>query len=130
MSKVFSITDKLNDKRRKEHVEFYRMRLQTVRRIVQCSSCQFKCAMCGYHLRESDSSPKATPPFPELNLCESCRAELDAFLEISSGKKESHILWHNEEWLKLWSVWLQYQQALRAFKGSTEFQQLGHEEET
>ncbi len=124
MDKVLSITDRLADKKRKQQVELYRNKIETIRRIVQCSSCHFKCAMCGHHLNATDSScPTAFSP-PGLNLCENCRTEFEDFLKISKGQNLSDIFWHNEEWVKLWAAWMDFYQAIGAFGNSAEFAQL------
>ena len=124
MDKVLNITDRLADKKRKEQVELYRNKIETIRRIVQCSSCHFKCAMCGYHLNVNDSSsPPANSP-PGLNLCENCLTEFEDFLKISRGQKSSDIFWHNAEWVRLWAAWMDFYQAIGAFRNSAEFAQL------
>ena len=124
MDKVFNITDRLKDKKRKQQAELYRNKIETIQRIVQCASCHFKCAMCGHHLNTPDSSCPPTLAPSGLNLCENCRAEFEDFLEISKGKKTSNIFWHNDEWGKLWAAWMAFHQAVSEFKRSTEFQQL------
>jgi hypothetical protein len=80
--------------------------------------------MCGYHLNTADAPN--TPPFSPSNfyLCESCRAEFKEYMDITSGKKKSDISWHNREWVKLWSAWFDFQQAIQEFKDSIEFELL------
>ena len=124
MSKVLNITGRLEDKKRQIQAENHRAKMETLQRIVQCSSCHFKCAMCGYHLNAEDESPATLPSTPGIYLCESCRAEFKEFLEIKSGKKKADIFWHNREWMQLWSAWLHFQQAIKDFKDSIEFEQL------
>lgn len=124
MEKVVNLTDRLEDKKRKEQVENHRHKSETVQRIVQCASCQFRCAMCGHHVKETEA-PCVSPSFPEdCNLCQTCRAEYEDFLEISKGKKGSGVFWHNMEWLKLWTAWSDYQKAIGEFRNSDEFRQL------
>ena len=124
MDKVFNIADRLKDKKRKEHEKTYREKAATVQRVVQCSSCQLSCAMCGSHLDASDSSCPPALSYPNLNLCEYCRAEYNDFLEMSKENKSPEIFWHNEEWMKLWSAWIDYHKAIRKFRNSNEFRQL------
>ena len=124
MNKVLNITNRLEDKKRKIQAENHRDKMETLQRIVQCSSCHFKCAMCGYHLNTEDESPAAPSSPPGSYLCESCRAEFKEFLEIKRGKKEADIFWHNKEWMQLWSAWFHFQQAIKDFKDSIEFEQL------
>jgi len=124
MNKVLNITNRLEGKKRKLQAEIHRGKMETLQRIVQCSSCHFKCAMCGYHLNTADS-PYVSPSSPSnFYLCESCRAEFKEYMEMKKGKNESDIFWHNREWVKLWSVWFDFQQAIKEFKDSVEFEQL------
>jgi hypothetical protein len=124
MNKVLNITNRLEDKKRKLQAETHRGKMETLQRIVQCSSCHFKCAMCGYHLTTGDS-PHAPPSSPSnFYLCESCRAEFKEYMEMKSGKKESAAFWHNRQLVKLWSAWFDFQQAIKEFKDSVEFEQL------
>ncbi len=124
MDKVFSITDRLKDKKRKEREESYRQKAETVQRVVQCSSCQLSCAMCGSHLDAPDMSCPPASSYPNLNLCEYCRAEYNDFLEISGKNKSSDIFWHNKEWMELWSAWIDYHKAIKKFRNSREFERL------
>jgi hypothetical protein len=121
MNKIFDIQDRLKDKKRKQREESCRQRIQTVNRVVQCSSCHFRCTMCGHHLIETESSRPLASPCSDLSLCEDCRAEFEDFLGMSREKRGSYILWHNKEWMKLWSAWLDYQLAIREFSNSVEF---------
>ncbi len=125
MNKVLNITSRLEDKKRKHQIEIYRDKIETVQRFVQCSSCHFKCAMCGHHFENTESIyPPSSSPSPGFYLCESCRAEFEDFLKITSGKKGSDVFWHNKEWVKLWSSWLDFRQAIGDFKNSAEFEQI------
>ncbi|MBW1901918.1 MAG: hypothetical protein JRJ20_09810 [Deltaproteobacteria bacterium] len=124
MDKVFSITDRLRDKKRKEHEETHRQKAATVQRLVQCSSCQLSCAMCGSHLDAPDSSCPPASSYSNLNLCECCRAEYNDFLGMSNENKSSEIFWHNKEWMKLWSAWIEYHKAIKKFRNSNEFRRL------
>ena len=93
MDKVLSITDRLKDKKRKKHEELYRQKAETLQRIVQCSSCQLSCAMCGSHFDMPDVVCPPASSYPDLNLCECCRAEYNDFLEMSNENNRSrHLL--------------------------------------
>ena len=124
MNNVFNISDRIKDKKRKEQVKAYRNRAETLHKVVQCSSCHYKCAMCGPHLGDADSSCPSPSSQPGFNLCESCREEFNDFFEMSRGKKGSDIFWHNKQWMKLWSAWLDYHRAIREFRNSLEFELL------
>lgn len=123
MEKVLNITSRLEHKRRKEQAEEYRDRFQAVQRVLQCSACQYKCAMCNWHIDRSDPSDPPKPSSPtEFTLCESCRAEFEAFRKASQeGSLESDVFWHNKEWLELWRSWLNYQRSIEKFRNSFDF---------
>jgi hypothetical protein len=124
MDKVLSITGRLEDRKRKQQLESDRQKVETIQRIVQCASCHFKCAMCGYHLKERKESYSSASSSRDFILCQSCEAEFQDFLEMAKSKEGSDIFWHNEEWLNLWSAWVDYQKAVKAFKKSPEFYQM------
>jgi hypothetical protein len=131
MSKVLSISDRLDEKRRREQLERHHSKVETVKRVVQCSACHLKCGMCGIHFDADDSS--CCPPFSSsqvFNLCETCRSEFDDYLKMVDGQKGADIFWHSEKWLKLWSAWVEYQEAMAAFRNSREFRQLIDEPDT
>ena len=122
--KVLDITQRLQEKCRKQHIEANRDKVETTQRIVQCGLCQIKCAMCGYHARSADSPRQLIlSPFG-FSLCEICSAEFEDFLKIKQGKLEADVFWHNTEWLKLWSAWLDFQRTIMDFRNSSEFKQL------
>jgi len=125
MEKVLSITARLEDKRRKEQVEAYHDTFEAVQRVLQCSACQFKCAMCNRHIDRSD--PPNAPPSSqtEFNLCESCLSEFEAFKKVSQeGPAQSDVFWHNSEWLEFWRCWLDYQRSIQNFRNSFESNKL------
>lgn len=125
MNKVLNFTDRLEDKKREKQLKAHHYKLKTIQRIVQCSSCHFRCAMCGYHMDAKDPSSSTASTSPRnFVLCESCQAEFEDFVQIKSGKRQSNIFWQNKEWVKLWSAWKDYQQAIGDFRNSREFKQL------
>lgn len=127
MNKVLDITGQLEGKKRKKQIEAYSDKIEAVKRTVQCSSCRSRCAMCGCHLNATDSFCPQASFTPDFNLCESCRAEFEDFLKMTGRKKGSDSFWHNKEWMKLWSAWLDYRQAITEFRNSTEFKQMHKE---
>ncbi|MCD4715769.1 MAG: hypothetical protein K8R45_03385 [Desulfobacterales bacterium] len=118
MTKVLNIEDRLEEKKRKKEVYDHRHKLGTLQRVVQCASCHFRCAMCSYHLEASDSPYPPNSSSADFHLCESCRSEFEDFLKMKDPNEGSHIPWHNKEWKKMWSVWIDYQQAIREFRNS------------
>ena len=126
MDKILNITARLENKKRKEQIEAFRLKVEAVRMIAQCSTCQLKCAMCGHHV-EAGSCCDSTDR--DLNLCENCQAEYADFQDMMSGKRIMEVFWHNEAWMNLWSTWLKYQEAIRKFKSTPEFKQLAAKSE-
>ena len=124
MKKVLNITSRLEHKKRQGEIESHKKKIETILRIVQCASCRFKCAMCGFHLNDTEKADHKTSHPLDLHLCESCRSEFEDFLETETGKPVSDIFWHNEEWKRLWSAWFEYQKAIKAFRHSRAFHNL------
>ncbi|MFH1629031.1 MAG: hypothetical protein ABIE47_09945 [Pseudomonadota bacterium] len=125
MEKVLNITARLEDRRRKEQVEAYRDKFEAVQRVLQCSACHFRCAMCGRQTKGPDSSSPPQPALAESSLCESCLSEFEAFQKISKeGRSEADIFWHNDEWIELWACWLDYQRSIEKFRNSFDFNRL------
>ena len=120
MDKVIDIQERLDRQRQGRQVREHRNKIQALQRVLQCTSCQFRCAVCGHHLNEA---PDAPGPLGYV-FCDSCRGEFEAFLEISSGESSPDVFWHNEAWLEMWSAWLDYQQAIHRFMHSREFMKL------
>ena len=129
MDKVLNINDRLKDKKKKKHEEFHRHRMETVQRIVQCSSCHLTCAMCGSHMEAPDQCCPSASSQPSLNLCEFCSAEYNDFQKVSELDKNPEISWHNKEWMELWSSWENYRKAIKIFRNSKEFKQMLEDKE-
>ena len=91
MEKILSITGRIEEKKQKQEAESCRHKIETAQRIIQCSSCHFRCAMCGYPLESSDRSSSQVLSCLDFPLCENCRHEFEEFMSIRSGKKESDI---------------------------------------
>jgi hypothetical protein len=124
MDKVLNLTGRLEDRKRKQQLASHRQRIETIQRIAQCSSCHLKCAMCGERLKGNEAPYSPNIPSREFVLCQGCNLEFQDFMEMTKGKEGSGIFWHNKEWRNLWSAWLDYQRAVKAFKKSTEFYQM------
>ena len=125
MEKVLSITARLESKKRKEQVETYRERFEAIQRVLQCSACQFKCAMCNRHIEPDEESDASSPPEEEFNLCESCLSEFEAFKKMSGERSDKpDVFWHNREWLELWKCWMAYQRSINNFRNSFNFSKL------
>ena len=129
MSNIINIDDKLEEKKRKEQVEYYQEKIDSILRTVQCSSCHLKCAMCGYHIDDLECGCSQSEYFHDFILCEECRDEFEDYLDSSRVQGSREFMWHNDEWKKLWASWLQFQKAIKEFRNSAEFRQLMEEVE-
>ena len=124
MDKIVNLEERIEDREKKKQLKQYRGKIETLKKIIQCTSCHFKCAMCGLQMEARGSSREAHLAPIGLNLCESCRDEFDDFLSISRGVNRSDIFWHNQEWKDMWSAWLKYRKSINTFMDSPEFRLL------
>jgi hypothetical protein len=120
MTKIVDMQHQIQKKRQKELLEKYKGRVETVQKMIQCSSCHFRCSMCGMQLEKSHGVKSS----PGLTFCEGCRQEFEEYQDISKGKKQPEVFWHNADWLNVWSSWLSYRRAISAFMNSREFKLL------
>ena len=120
MTKIVDMQHQIQKKRQKELIEKYRDRMETVQKMIQCSSCYFRCAMCGMPVERS----RAVKSSPGLTFCEGCRQEFEEYQDISRGEKQPELFWHNREWQNVWSSWLGYRRAISEFIKSRGFKLL------
>ena len=120
MTKIVDMQHQIQKKRQKELIEKYRDRMETVQKMIQCSSCYFRCAMCGMPVERSS----AVKSSPGLTFCEGCRQEFEVYQDISRGEKQPELFWHNREWQNVWSSWLGCRRAISEFIKSTGFKLL------
>lgn len=123
MDKVLNIEDRLQANRRRRELEARSHKVEAVRKLVQCTSCRLRCAMCGCQVENQDLQPSR---FGELDfvLCTSCKTDFDDYKAVAEGRSAPESFWHNEQWAALWSAWLDYQSAIRKFINSEEFKEL------
>jgi hypothetical protein len=125
MDNVLNITGRLEHKKRKEQIEAYREKFDTIQRVLHCSSCHFKCAMCGYHIEPPDAEGPPSSAGAEFNLCERCAAEYEDFKRMKQGRADdSHPFWHNAEWMAFWTAWCEYQRSILRFRNSLDLKNL------
>lgn len=127
MTKIVDIHDQLQKKKKKENLEKYRGRLYSIQKVIQCSSCRFRCAMCGAQVTSGESA--APTPFG-LSFCGDCRAEFEEFVSVTKGRKPPEVFWHNQEWTEVWKAWLDFRKAISAFVASKEYNLLLEELES
>jgi len=125
MDNILNIEDLLQTKRRRRELETKTRKVQALRKLVQCASCRFRCAMCGSRLDGDEMRPTS---FEDLDfiLCENCQTDFDDFRAMMQKEGPPDCFWHNEEWMTLWSSWIGYQRSIRSFMNSEEFKQLMH----
>ena len=125
MDKVLNLTHRLQDKRRKEQIEVYREKFDTVQRILHCSGCQYKCAMCGYHIETTDAETPTSRRDTEFNLCDSCASEYEDFKRRKQGKMDdAGPFWHTDDWMAFWTAWCEYQRSINRFRHTFNLKQL------
>ena len=127
MTKIVDIHDQLQKKKKKENLEKYRGRLYSIQKVIQCSSCRFRCAMCGAQVTSGESA--APTPFG-LSFCGDCRAEFEEFVSVTKGRKPPEVFWHNQEWIEVWTAWMDFRKAISAFVASKEYNLLLEELES
>lgn len=122
MDKVVNIRERLERKKQKKRREQDREKLEAIQKLIQCTSCHLRCAMCGLYIKESNASNEPGSTYG-YTFCKNCKGEFDAFLSVSRGER-SDVIWHNKEWINMWSAWLNYRKAVTAFMDSPEFKLL------
>lgn len=121
MTNILDMTDRLQIKRKKEQLETYRDKLEALQKLVHCSCCLLKCAMCGAKVSGALEDRPSGRPLADFAFCEGCREEYEDFLSTARGTKNSDAFWQSKSWLKLWSTWLAHQEAIKEFRNSREF---------
>jgi hypothetical protein len=120
MDKIVDINERIDRIKQRKQWEQHRGKIKAIHKIIQCSSCHFRCAMCGVYLKETDSTSDAEPTLGHT-FCASCRGEFEDYLSVFKGKKPSDVFWHNKEWESMWSAWLNYRRAITGFMNSSEY---------
>ena len=127
MSNIVDMRERIAAKEQKEQLEKYRGRVETIQKMIQCSSCSFRCAMCGQQAKGCETAKSRPSDTLGLPLCEDCGEDFREFLSITRGKKAPTLFWHNKEWQGVWSALLDYRKAISAFVASREFNLLMEE---
>ncbi|MBI5583737.1 MAG: hypothetical protein HY892_07920 [Deltaproteobacteria bacterium] len=124
MADIISIDERLKDQREKRLSDKKKRRLDSLRLVMQCTSCPHKCAKCGSQLETP--APRVLSPELPLRLCAGCWEEYQVFRESQSGAPASVELepYYNAAWSEVWKTWLEYQRRLHRYRSSPEFLQL------
>jgi hypothetical protein len=119
LSKIHDLSGILEDRKKKEQLKLNTRRVESLRRVLQCSLCGFRCPLCGVQLEQTDTaSCRCGDIQSPMNLCAGCRAEFEDYMRSLSSGKEGALFWHTDEWRRFWASWLSYQEALLAFRKS------------
>ena len=129
MADIISIDGKLDLTKNKKEALIRKRKIQAVQKVFQCTHCVLKCEKCGTQLQlETPPDPeKQVAPTIPYRFCDSCRDEYLDYLERLQGRGDPECYWHNEEWLALWQVWIEYQGSIDRYLKSKEFVQLLNE---
>jgi len=125
MSNIIDIEDRIKLEQKKKAKVDRAKKLEAVRKVVQCTRCLARCAKCGVQFETHEMYQRQKGPY---RFCPFCQEEYDDFLQIQKGE-ESPFYWHNKAWVALWQVWIDYQQAMKAYGESQEFIDLVREVE-
>ena len=126
MNNIISLDKKLKHSAAQKAAVIRKQKIQTVRKIIQCTHCVNKCERCGtgVDIDPQENSDQALIPY---HFCSSCAAEYRAYINNLQGQKDPDAYWYNDEWLNLWRQWIDYQGAVDQYKRSKEFQRLLNE---
>jgi len=119
LSKIRDLSTILEDRRRKEQLKLNTQRVDSLRRVLQCSLCCLRCTMCGAPMETQGNSACECSVMEAFILCPGCRAEFEDYAKAVKEEPIETLFWHNEDWKRFWSAWLAYQEALFAFRKST-----------
>ena len=120
---IISLDDKLETSREKKASLRRRQKAVTVRRVVQCSNCSFKCEKCGTPI-EPRPGEKTERPKPPYKFCEACEDEYLDYIERLQGRGDPDCYWHNDAWIDSWRKWIDYQGSVDHYVKSKEFLRL------
>jgi len=122
MDKVLPIDRLRRRKQEKQRDETFQERLEAVRRLLRCSACPLRCAMCGQYRSHRDKREL----FP---LCEGCLGEWEAYQQQARSGDMPPSRWHNPEWKALWTSWVEFRKAIEKFRNSPEAKEFLEEPE-
>ena len=124
MADIISLDDRLKEQREKRLSDKKKRRLDTLRLVMQCTTCPHKCAKCGSQLETP--TPRVLSPELPLRLCAGCWEEYQVYRGAQEGTGSAPELepYYNAAWQEMWKAWLDYQRRLHGYRNSPEFLQL------
>jgi hypothetical protein len=117
---IISLDDKLETSREKKASLRRRQKAIAVRRVVQCTSCAFKCEKCGTQIEPRTDAGKDRLKLP-YKFCEACEDEYVDYIERLQGRGDEDCYWHNDAWIDSWRKWIDYQGSVDRYVKSKEF---------
>jgi len=126
MADILEFSKKAENLRSERDLTVRQLKIESLRKIFQCSRCVVKCAKCGAQI-ESQAFDRFAVPY---SFCKSCMNEYEEYRTRAAGTEaESECYWRNSAWMKIWETWVQHQKAIDQYRQSKEFLQLMDEVE-
>ena len=127
MAEIISLDEKLKISKEKKAERDRKRKIQAVQKVFQCTQCAFKCERCGTQVspdpgrRQKCEHQHQRVPY---QFCESCEEEYIDYIDRLKGKGDPDCYWHNEEWIRVWKDWIEYQNSIDQYLKSKEFKKL------
>lgn len=128
MANIIEFGRKVQSLKSMKDTSLRQKKLESLKKIFQCTRCMMKCAKCGAHIeRDKEDSRRFATPYP---FCRNCQEEYQEYRERSDGTQGNpNYYWHNDDWMEVWKTWIEHQKSLDRYKSSKEFMQLVEEAE-
>jgi hypothetical protein len=123
LADIISLDNKLETSQAKKASLRRRQKAVAVRRVVQCTSCSFKCEKCGTQIEPRTDTAAGRPKLP-YQFCDACEGEYVDYIERLQGRGDPDCYWHNDAWLDAWRKWIDYQGSVDRYVKSKEFLRL------
>ena len=129
MADIISIDNKLQLSKDKKAELVRKRKISAVQKVLQCTHCTFKCEKCGTQMSVSPGGDEVIKKDLRVpyRFCESCSEEYLDYVDRLKGGGDPDQYWHNDDWLGIWSAWIDYQSSVDRYLKSKEFLQLMNE---
>ena len=129
MADIISLDNRLQSLKKQKDHHNRKKKLLVVRKVFQCTHCNFKCEKCGTQINteQGDGEKSLTGIRIPYRFCESCSEEYRDYINQLKGGGDPDYYWHNAEWLDVWQKWIEYQATLDRYLKSKGFVRLLHE---
>ncbi len=126
MADILQFGKKVEDLKSEREALLRQRKIESLRKIFQCTRCAMKCSKCGAQIEGRDDGGKFATPYA---FCKSCKEEYEEYRARAAGGPNTLCYWHNAGWMKVWESWLEHQKCLDNYRQSKEFLQLLEEVE-